>query len=416
MVKKHKEAKEVINNILSDISPTKEDVLRLKDIQKQILSKIKIPNAKAVVGGSGAKNTWLKDTHDIDIYVKFNYNKYSKKSDELSDILHKYLKKSFPRLLRIHGSRDYFQINFQGHTLEIVPILSITSAKQAKNITDFSIYHVNYINKQTKKSPKLANEIRLAKVFAKANKFYGAESYIKGVSGYVLEVLISKYGSFIKFIENASKWKVSTVIGNKKDAEKLNWAKKLSPLIIIDPVQPDRNAAAALSKEQYNNIIRSSEKFLKSPSESLFEQQPININNLKEKGNLTIIEVQPVKGKRDVSGAKALKAFEFLIKHSSEYNVIDSIFDYNESLATFYIITKKKKILSEYKHYGPPTNNKQALIQFKKSNKLPIKTDKKLRKYYVIKKRKIHDIRNHIKELLQMEEVTSRVKSVMLLK
>ncbi|MBT3865794.1 hypothetical protein HOF78_01680 [Candidatus Woesearchaeota archaeon] len=412
MTKKHKE---VLNNILLDVSPTKKDISRLKEIQKQILSKIKIPNAKAVVGGSGAKNTWLKNTHDIDIYVKFNHSIYSKKSDELSNILHKHLKKSFPRISRVHGSRDYFQINFQGNTIEIVPILAITNAKQAKNITDFSFHHVKYVNAQTKKKPKLANEIRLAKVFAKANKFYGAESYIKGTSGYVLEILVSKYGSFQKFIENASKWKSTTTIGKIKDAEKLNWAKKLSPLIVIDPVQPDRNTAAALSREQYNNIIKSSKRFLKSPSEALFEEQPININKLKKKGKLTIIEVQPVKGKRDVSGAKALKAFEFINKHSNEYEVIDSIFDYNEILTTYYIVTKKNKIPIDYKHYGPPTDNKKALIQFKKSNKSPIKTDRKLKKYYVIKKRKTNDIRNHIKDLLQMEEVTSRVKSIVLL-
>lgn len=412
MAKKHKE---VINNILLDISPTNQDKKRLKDIQKQILSKIKIPDTKAVVGGSGAKNTWLKDTHDIDIYVKFNYSKYNKKSDELSNILNKYLKKSFKRLSRIHGSRDYFQINFKGYTIEIVPILAIKNSKQAKNITDFSFHHVNYINKQTKKSPKLANEIRLAKVFAKANKFYGAESYIKGVSGYVLEILVSKYGSFLKFIEQASKWKSTTIIGKAKDAEKLNWAKKQSPLVIIDPVQPDRNAAAALSKEQYKNIIKSSKNFLKSPRESLFEEQPINIQKLKKKGKLIIIEVQPVKGKRDISGAKALKAFEFITKHSNEYNVVDSIFDYNESLATYYIITKKNKIPNEYKHYGPPTNNKSALTQFMKANKSPIKTDKKLKKYYVMKKRKTNTIHNHIKELLQMEEVTSRVRNIVLL-
>jgi tRNA nucleotidyltransferase (CCA-adding enzyme) len=407
--------KSVLKNILSDIAPTKKDISRLKKIQKEILSQLKIPHTKAVVGGSGAKNTWLKNTHDIDIYVKFDYKKYSNKSKELSDILNKYLKKPFPKLSRVHGSRDYFQINHEGYTLEIIPILDIKKAEQAKNITDFSVHHVKYINKQTKKSPKLANEIRLAKVFARANKFYGAESYIKGVSGYVLEILVSKYGSFTKFTKNASKWKDKTVIGKIKEAERLNWAKKLSPLIIIDPVQPDRNAAAALSNEQYKNIIKFSKKFTKSPSESFFEQQPININKLKKKGNLTIIEVQPVKGKKDVSGAKALKAFEFIVKHSKNYEIADSLFDYGEILTTYYIVTNKNKISNEYKHYGPPLDNKKALVQFKKTNKLPIKTDRKLKKYYVIKKRENNKIRDHLKDLLQREEVTSRIKNSVLL-
>ncbi len=405
----------VTNNILLEIAPTKREISRLKKIQKGIISQIKIPNTKVEVGGSGAKNTWLKNTHDIDIYVKFNYKKYSQKSKELSDILNKYLKKSFKNLSRVHGSRDYFQINYEGYTLEIIPILDIKSPEQAKNITDFSVHHVKYINKQTKKYPKLANEIRLAKVFAKANKFYGAESYIKGVSGYVLEILVSKYGSFTKFAKNASKWKSKTIIGNVREAEKLNWAKKISPLILIDPVQPDRNAAAALSIEQYKNIIKFSKKFVKSPSESLFEQKPLDIKQFKKQGNLTIIEVQPLKGKKDISGAKALKAFEFLIKHSKDYEVVDSNFDYDEILTVYYIVTKKKEISNEYKHYGPPTENKEALVQFKKTNKLPIKTDKKLKKYYVIKKREHNKIRDHIKYLLEKEEVTSRIRNSVLL-
>jgi len=409
ITKKHRE---VLDAILKKIIPSKEDIEKQYKIQKEILDKIKVPYAKAMVGGSGAKQTWLKDTHDIDIYVKFSYSKYNKKSEQLSDILSKYLKKSFKKIIRIHGSRDYFQVNYKKHTIEIVPILEIKNKKQAKNITDYSTFHVDYITKQIKKSKNLSNEIRVAKVFAKANRFYGAESHIKGFSGYALELLVSHYGSFLKFITAVSKWKSTTIIGNKKTASELNWAKKVSPLILIDPVQPDRNVAAALSNEQYKNIISTAKAFLKKPSFSFFEKKEVDIISLQRKGHLTIITARPITAKKDVAGAKALKAFEYLVNNTSKFEVVDSFFDYADNSTTFYVVTKKSKLSKEYKHEGPPITNKTAYLAFKKANKGLIKVDKKEKRYYIMKKRKNQDVLDHIKSLLTQEEVTSRIKDI----
>ena len=64
--------------ILEKIKPSKEEQKKVKSLINQIIKKIKIKDAIAVLGGSGAKNTWLKNTKDIDIYVKFNYKKFKK--------------------------------------------------------------------------------------------------------------------------------------------------------------------------------------------------------------------------------------------------------------------------------------------------------------------------------------------------
>ena len=411
ITKKHKE---IVNSILEEVSPKQEDKKILSDIQKEVLKKIKLPDTTPKIGGSGAKNTWLKNTHDIDIYVKFNYSKYKDKSNKLSDLLHKSLKKSFSNVIRIHGSRDYFQISHKGYTLEIVPILAITKPEQSKNITDFSIFHVKYVTDKIKKNPRLADEIRVSKVFARANRFYGAESHIGGFSGYVLELLVSKYGSFLKFATAVSKWESNTIIGNKKEAEELNWAKKQSPLILIDPVQPERNAAAALSKQQYINIISICKKFINSPKPEHFELQPVDINKLQKKGNLTIIEAKPLTAKRDVAGAKALKAFEFLVKHLAPFEVTDSFFDYDDKTATYYISTKKTEIPKEYTHLGPPLEFKKEIVAFKKANK-NVKIDKKQNRVYAIRKTKNPDLNSYIKDLLIQKEVSERIKDIFLM-
>ena len=256
----------------------------------------------------------------------------------------------------------------------------------------------------------------MLKVFAKANRFYGAESHLRGLSGYACELLITHYKSFLNFIKESSKWKSTKIIGNKKSAEKLNWAKKQSPLIIIDPVQPDRNATAAVSKEQYQNIIKESKSFIKYPNTKHFEKQQINIKKLKKKGFLTIIQAQPTTSKRDIAGAKALKAFKFITNKIKKYEIKESIFDYDDITATFYLITKKKILPKTYKHYGPPTKHKTAEKAFKKANKgYKVQIDKKLNKFYIIKPTinpKLHD---KLKELLTKEEVTERIKNIVIL-
>ncbi|MDD5178521.1 MAG: nucleotidyltransferase domain-containing protein, partial [Candidatus Nanoarchaeia archaeon] len=187
--------KETINRIKPGISETKEAI----SIINSIIKRIKIKNTKVSIGGSWAKNTHLTGNHDIDIYVKFNLNEYQKK--DISKILEKELRKHF-KIEKLHGSRDYFQIKKEHYTIELIPILEINKASEAKNITDISPLHVKFVNK----NKKYSDHIRLSKRFAKVAKVYGAESYIKGFSGYVLEILTIYYKSFNNLIKAVSKW------------------------------------------------------------------------------------------------------------------------------------------------------------------------------------------------------------------
>ncbi|MBI5398395.1 nucleotidyltransferase domain-containing protein, partial [Candidatus Woesearchaeota archaeon] len=80
-------------------------------------------NAIAVVGGSIAKGTFLKDDHDCDIFVKFHP---SYPDEKLSELLSLALESLLPE--RVHGSRDYFHIDDKKHNLryELVPVVDIS--------------------------------------------------------------------------------------------------------------------------------------------------------------------------------------------------------------------------------------------------------------------------------------------------
>jgi len=173
--------------ILNEIKPTAVEKQKVKRIIESVLGKIKIDDAKLELGGSYAKDTFLRGNHDIDVFVKFPYKLYRDK--DLSEILGKRLSRKHKR---VHGSRDYFQLQKNGYTFEFIPVLDIKDSSQAKNITDVSPLHKKWVREHLKNP----DEVRLIKKFCRAQNVYGAESYIKGFSGYVLEILIVHYGSF----------------------------------------------------------------------------------------------------------------------------------------------------------------------------------------------------------------------------
>ncbi len=389
-----------------DVKPSKKEVAELNSLAKEITSKIKLKDAKAVLGGSGAKNTWLKGKREIDVYVKFNYKKYKDKSDKISEVLYPYLKKTFKLVKRLHGSRDYFQIFKHGFTVEVIPILEIKSADEAKNVTDLSQLHVSYV----KKHSKLANEIRLAKTFAQAQEVYGAESYIKGFSGYVLELLIIYYSNFRNLIKNASKWKETAVIGNKRDIENLNYSKKVSPLILIDPVQNTRNAAAALSEETYKKFIEACKKYIKKSSDEFFVPKK---HSFKSDENSILLEVKPLSGKTDVVGAKLLKAFEFIKNRLEEadFNLKDAKWHWNKIALFSYEL--ESSVLPEFKEVkGPPVKFNDHLKNFeKKHGKIYIRNGVS----YAKAQRDFRHARDLIRNSFKDREVVSRIKEIKLL-
>src|SRR3989338_721320 len=164
----------MFENILKTIKPTKEEQIQVSDKVKEFLNLINhnLKNAKAIVAGSFAKGTWLSGNHDIDVFVLFGDN------NNMSDYLEKAIKNSFKNYERIHGSRDYFIVNFKNLSFELVPVLNIHKPEDAQNITDVSPMHVGWVNKHS--TQKIKDDIRLIKHLMKVNNCYGAETYVGG--------------------------------------------------------------------------------------------------------------------------------------------------------------------------------------------------------------------------------------------
>jgi len=342
----------------------------IKQLEKEI-KKRKI-RAEVFVGGSLAKDTLIKrEKYDIDIFVRFD-RKYG--DNKISSILNKILKRG----KKIHGSRDYFQIRRGKMVFEIVPVLRIEKPEEAENVTDLSYFHVKYIKNKINKNKKLADEIRLAKIFCYAQNCYGAEGYIRGFSGYALELLVCYYGGFLKFIrEMVNKKEKQRIIldpnkfyKNKQEILlELNEAKIQSPIVFVDPTFRERNALAALSSETFEKFKKICKKFLSKPSDKFFEKQNIEEELKNKHKNLTIIEVRTSKQKGDIAGSKLRKFYDFLSRRMEKYFEIKiREFEYTEekNLGKIYLVLKqKKKIIVE----GPPITSIDNLNKFKKKHK-----------------------------------------------
>ncbi|MFH1409621.1 MAG: nucleotidyltransferase domain-containing protein [Nanoarchaeota archaeon] len=323
-------------------------------------------DAKAIAGGSIAKGTFLKEQHDIDIFVLFGKKHHDQ---DLSKLLEKVMKPFRPQ--RLHGSRDYFlvkrKINF-----EVVPVLKVQKPSQAKNITDVSPHHVTWVKKHLKKHPKLADDIRLAKQFNKAICAYGAESFIGGFSGHVIDILIIYYGGFIPLLKEAVKWKLQQVIdpenAHKGKALFMLNKSKLSPLIVIDPLQPERNAAAALTEEKKGRFSAAAKAFLKKPRRSFFELPSITLD---KKSSYIIFDATPKAAKHDVAGARLRIAFGRLIKESRDkgFKVKQAVWEGTEGKSMFLLSFRPGVLSNEVIIQGPKTAMTHHAERFKRKHR-----------------------------------------------
>ena len=405
----------ILDTVLEKNRLDKQEQQKIQQEIEAFIAELKaLVDAEVTLGGSAAKGTMVKGDFDCDIFVRFDP---PFKDSALPEMLEKALN-IIGKPERIHGSRDYFRLERNCITYEIVPVICIESPDEARNVTDMSPLHVRWIRKKIDSNPKLTDEIILAKVFCKAQELYGAESHIRGFSGHVLDILVSYYGSFLELIENSLEWKKGQVIDIERHgtASRLNKS-KLSPLIVIDPVDPHRNAAAALSTERFERFIEQAQNFKKEPSMSFFEKKVITVDELRSRyeGRLClIVKAIPIEGKRDVSGSKVMQVFNHIRRQmrSHGFRLDDSGWQLQDSCALLWFVTPDDRLPRTYTRMGPPKKVKADAERF--MTKHPDSYEKDGR-FYAVVERDFRTPQDLIKNILQGRYVSERTKGAELL-
>jgi len=213
-------------------------------------------------GGSYAKETWTPEKIDIDIFVKFKTTTTEKNFEKIGRKIGFDSLKKFKPYVR-YSEHPFVEANIDGVGVNVVPCYDVKKGTW-KSAADRSTFHTEFMSE--KLSGQMKDDIRILKCFLNINKMYGAEIARQGFSGYVCEVLVYYLGSFENVLKKMTKLQKNEMIGESP-------RKFESPMVIIDPIDRNRNLGAAISMDNVTNFILVARNFLKKNSISYFKEK-----------------------------------------------------------------------------------------------------------------------------------------------
>ena len=260
------------NNILKKAKeiaiPNDKQRKKVDKIANQVFSLVsnEAEKQKSVVsvhfGGSYAKETWTRGKIDIDIFVKFKKTTTEKNFEKIGRKIGFDSLKKFKPYVR-YSEHPFVEANIDDVGVNVVPCYDVKKGEW-KSAADRSTFHTEFMSE--KLTGLMKDDIRVLKCFLEKNSMYGAEIAKQGFSGYVCEVLVYYLGSFEKVLKKIAKLQNNEMIGESP-------RKFESPMVLIDPIDRNRNLGAAISIENVTNFILIARNFLKKNSVSYFKEK-----------------------------------------------------------------------------------------------------------------------------------------------
>ena len=367
-----KNYQKILKEVLVKIKPSQQQRKKLEELSKKTLSitnkEVKKVNAKAIIAGSLTRDTWLPDKNEFDIFIIFPK---SVSEDRLEKLGLKFGKRIIQNLggewVVEYAQHPYVRGKVNETQIDVVPCYELKPGERIKSAVDRTPFHVRYLEKNLQK--KMSDEVRLLKRLCYANKIYGADAKTEGFSGYICELLIIKYGNFLNLLKNVFKWYTGDVIDiekhyNEKDYRTLRKQFKDQVLIIIDPIDKTRNAAAAISANSFFTLKKIANDFLKNPSKEFFFERefgPITeseliLNQMKRRTELLLVVFEPPKIVPDILWPQLRRFADRLESVLKEYEYITlrkDVYTNEEDLAVVLLEMEVSKLPSVDKRIGP---------------------------------------------------------------
>jgi tRNA nucleotidyltransferase (CCA-adding enzyme) len=368
----------MIKDILIQISPTNEEKRAMEATCKGLITSVKreLEGIEAVVNvsifGSVSRGTWLSHEKDIDVFVMFPPSSTKKQLERaVTEVGRKILKNMEKRF----AEHPYVKGDYDGYSVEIVPCYFVEDASRRLSAVDRTPFHDSFVKE---KLNDRQGDVRLLKQFLKGIGCYGAEVKVEGFSGYLCELLIIKYGSFEETLEAAATWSSSETIIITEKSDKKRFG---SPaLIFIDPTDPERNVASALSKENLTLFIHASKEYLRLPRRSFFfpKKRILSRKALLEKfkrrdTHLLALSFNTPDVIDDIIYSQIKKTIKFLGKklEESDFSIVNSGFFVGERTALVWELQYIELPFAKL-HLGPRVNSENEadfLKKHKRSNK-----------------------------------------------
>lgn len=360
----------ICEDVSQIVTPTVDERNQVLDLAGSLVKNIKIAAEKAAikaevrVEGSVAKGTWLSGEPDIDIFMRMPP---TMPRDAFKTTCLKIAREATSGYSQIErfAEHPYLEAFKDSTRINIVPCYRVRRGDWM-SATDRTPFHTDYVKQ--KLNDKLRCEIRLLKRFIKGIGAYGAEIRIGGFSGYLCELLILYYGSFIDAVRSVAEWETRTVIDYEncykgREDEALEIFEE--PLIVVDPVDKGRNAASAVRKERLTAFIAASREFLRSPSMNFFfpkEVQALGLQQLIQKmkargSTLIFVKFGRVTAVPDILWGQLYKTQRSLHKmlERNDFRVIrDSTWSDEQNLNMLIFEVEHRSLPPLRRHLGPP--------------------------------------------------------------
>jgi tRNA nucleotidyltransferase (CCA-adding enzyme) len=371
----------VTEKVLQKILPSEAEKARMlalaADLERKTMAALMENGLSGVVRveGSVAKDTWLVEEPDIDVFIRLPP---SIPRSELGDVALRIARKATEgsRQIERFAEHPYLEAFVDDTRVNIVPCYA-SKPGEWLSATDRTPYHTDYINKHLAKAQR--NEVRLLKKFMKGIGVYGAEIKIGGFSGYLCELLILHCGSFEKTLQTFAAHIPRRVLGiegyyaNRQRELELLFPE---PLVIIDPVDKARNVASAVQPQNLHLFVAASRAFLKAPSEEFFyppKTVPLAAEALKQKlenrgSALVFVVFRKVEAVPDVlwgqlhrtrrSLRKQLELADFKVLRDAAWSGETAEF------AAFVFELEQRRLPLARKHLGPPLEREKECESF----------------------------------------------------
>lgn len=394
---------DVCKEVLKQLIPTKKEAEETEKMFEAIAKFIKEKFAiQARLMGSSARGTDMRGDKDIDTFIFFpttvSREELEKRALEIGKRVFEQFKGTY---VIDYAEHPYTKGIIKGFRVEVVPAYDIKDIDHRYTAVDRTPFHNEYVKRNLK--PAQRNEVRLLKKFLDGVGCYGSDLKTQGFSGYLCELLVLKHGNFENVLRAMQKFEFQQIIDienyySEGDEFKVKRMFENQPLIVIDPVDKNRNVAAVLSKERLARAIFHARQFLTDSNVEFFypkcaKCEKGKLMTLVKERNTTIVAITFKKPKiiEDILYPQLRKFERALVKALKEedFSVMDSwVFGDDECGVGLELLSTN---LPKYKIiYGPPIfsspQHQEAFV-------------KKYKKVWFIEERFVAEVERSCREL-----------------
>ncbi|MFT4892757.1 MAG: tRNA nucleotidyltransferase (CCA-adding enzyme) [Candidatus Nanohaloarchaea archaeon] len=346
------EWKRLREKVLEQNYPEEKDIEGLKQKYREISEFIQQESGlETHFAGSASRGTCMKNDRDIDIFILFPENIERTELENRGLEIGKSVFKNFGGEFEVeYAEHPYTRGEIDGYEVEIVPCFDTTS-EDIKSSVDRTPHHSRWVkNNLTIEERK---DVVILKKFLDTAGLYGSSLKVQGFSGYLCEILIHEYGSFQELVREAVSWSENPVIDPENHHEELpnQLEKKFSDesLIVIDPVDEERNVASVMSRENLSRFIFLCWKFRQNPGMKFFQREEKSYTEfelkqeLKKRADMLVIEFDAVEEVDDIVYPQMRKTMRRLISEigKKDFRIYEKGFHVGDQIKIFFELDRE---------------------------------------------------------------------------